>query len=100
MIRTWSARLLRGSSCSASKPRMSSPSMPKRPSSFSPAKGPDEPAAMNLQSEIDYFRELAPIGQARLLAVFLHELSMEARGTYGSNPEHVQDGARLRFVNE
>ena len=55
---------------------------------------------MNLQSEIDYFRELAPIGKARLLAVFLHELSMEARATYGANPEQVQDGARLRFVNE
>jgi hypothetical protein len=55
---------------------------------------------MNLQSEIDYFRELAPTGQARLLAVILHELSTEARGTYGSNPDQVQDGARLRFVNE
>ena len=55
---------------------------------------------MNLESEIDYFRELAPIGKARLIAVFLHELSMEARGTYGSNPDQVHDGARLRFVNE
>ena len=55
---------------------------------------------MNLQSEIDYFRELAPIGQARLLAVFMHELSTEARATYGADPERVQDGARLRFVNE
>ncbi len=55
---------------------------------------------MNLQSEIDYFRELAPTGQARLLAMILHELSIEARGTYGANPEQVQDGARLRFVNE
>ena len=55
---------------------------------------------MNLQSEIDYFTELAAIGQARLLAIFLHELSTEARTTYGPVPEHVQDGARLRFVNE
>ena len=55
---------------------------------------------MNLQSEIDNFKELAAIGQARLLAVFLHELSTEARVTYGVTPEHVQDGARLRFVNE
>jgi hypothetical protein len=55
---------------------------------------------MNLDSEIEDFRELAPIGQARLIAVFLHELSMEARGTYGANPEQVLDGARLRFVNE
>ena len=55
---------------------------------------------MNLQSEIDYFNELAPLDQARLLAVFLHELAMEARGTYGATPEQVHDGARLRFVNE
>ena len=34
---------------------------------------------MNLQSEIDYFSELPPLDQARLLAVFLHELTAEAR---------------------
>ena len=55
---------------------------------------------MNLQSEIDYFSELPPLDQARLLAVFLHELAAEARGTYGSGPDQVHDGARLRFVNE
>jgi len=55
---------------------------------------------MNLQSEIEYFTELAPIDQARLLAMFLHELSNEARTTYGQLPDQVQDGARLRFVNE
>lgn len=55
---------------------------------------------MNLQSEIQYFTELAPVDQARLMAVFLHELSIEARVTYGTAPDQVQDGARLRFVNE
>ncbi len=55
---------------------------------------------MNLQSEIEYFSELAPVDQARLMAIFLHELSVEARVTYGSGPEQVLDGARLRFVNE
>jgi hypothetical protein len=55
---------------------------------------------MNLQSEIQYFTELDPVGQARLLALLVHELSMEARVTYGNVPEQVQDGARLRFVNE
>lgn len=55
---------------------------------------------MNLQSEIEYFSELALIDQARLLAVFLHELSVEARVTYGPEPDQVRDGARLRFVNE
>ncbi|MFT3907672.1 MAG: hypothetical protein QM718_15350 [Steroidobacteraceae bacterium] len=55
---------------------------------------------MNLQSEIDYFNELAPVDQARLLAVFIHELSAEGRSTYGALVDQVQDGARLRFVNE
>jgi hypothetical protein len=55
---------------------------------------------MNLQSEIDYFNDLAPIDQGRLLAVFLTELAVEARLTYGPAPEQVLDGARLRFVNE
>lgn len=55
---------------------------------------------MNLQSEIDYFRDVKPGDQARLLAVFLHELAAEARSTYGAGAEQVHDGARLRFVNE
>lgn len=55
---------------------------------------------MNLQSEIEYFSDLDPVDQARLLAVFLHELSVEARGTYGPTSETVHDAARLRFVNE
>jgi hypothetical protein len=55
---------------------------------------------MNLQSEIEYFSDLQPLDQARLLAVFLHELSVEARTTYGPTAEQVQDGARLRFANE
>ncbi len=55
---------------------------------------------MNLQSEIDYFSDLNSRDQARLLAVFLHELAAEARSTYGAGAEQVHDGARLRFVNE
>jgi hypothetical protein len=55
---------------------------------------------VNLQSEIDYFSDLDPVDQARLLAVFLHELSVEARSTYGVTAEQVHDGAHLRFVNE
>ena len=55
---------------------------------------------MNLQSEIDYFSDLQPVDQARLLAVFLHELTVEARTTYGPTTDQVHDGARLRFVNE
>jgi hypothetical protein len=55
---------------------------------------------VNLQSEIDYFSDLLPVDKARLLAVFLHELTIEARTTYGSGAEQVHDGARLRFANE
>jgi hypothetical protein len=55
---------------------------------------------VNLQSEIQYFAELQPLDQARLLAVFLHELTVEARSTYGNGVEQVQDPGRLRFVNE
>lgn len=55
---------------------------------------------MNLQSEIAFFNDLAPPDQARLLAVFLTELAVEARLTYGPVAEAVQDGVRLRFVNE
>ncbi len=55
---------------------------------------------MNLQSEIDYFGELPAVDQARLLAVFLHELTVEGRSTYGAGVEQVHDAARLRFVNE
>jgi hypothetical protein len=55
---------------------------------------------MNLQSEIGYFSELPQIDQARLLAVFLHELTVEGRSAYGPGVEQVLDGARLRFVNE
>ena len=55
---------------------------------------------MNLQSEIEYFSEVLPVDQARLLAVFLHELALEARTTYGVAADQVRDGARLRFVNE
>lgn len=55
---------------------------------------------MNLQSEIEYFSELPPLDQARLLALFLHELTAEGRTTYGPSVEQVHDGARLRFINE
>jgi hypothetical protein len=55
---------------------------------------------VNLQSEIEYFSEVLPVDQARLLSVFLHELAVEARSTYGPGVDQVRDAARLRFVNE
>lgn len=55
---------------------------------------------MNLQSEIEYFTELALLDKARLLNMFLHELAEEARTTYGPGADAVHDTAHLRFVNE
>jgi hypothetical protein len=55
---------------------------------------------VNLESEIQYFTELAFIDKARLLNLLLHELAEAARGAYGHGPEQVHDGPRLRFVNE
>jgi hypothetical protein len=56
--------------------------------------------AMNLQSEIDYFNDMAALDQARFLALLLHELSVEARQTYGSAADLIGDGLRMRFLNE
>jgi hypothetical protein len=55
---------------------------------------------VNLKSEIDYFNELPPLDQARLIALFLHELTVEGRSTYGPSVEQVHDATRLRFINE
>ena len=55
---------------------------------------------MNLQSEIAYYTEIRIADKARLMASFLHELSSEARATYGATADSVHDAARLRFVNE
>jgi hypothetical protein len=55
---------------------------------------------MNLQSEIDYYAEIRIGDKARLMASFLHELTSEARATYGSAQDTVHDGAHLRLANE
>ena len=55
---------------------------------------------MNIESEIQYFTELAYIDKARLLNLLLHELAETARSAYGPTAEQVHDAAHLRFVNE
>jgi hypothetical protein len=51
---------------------------------------------MNIQSEIDFFVELAPIDKARFLCRIVLEVGEEARlGAPDGN-----DPARMRFVNE
>jgi hypothetical protein len=55
---------------------------------------------MNLQSEIGYYSEIRVMDKARLMASFLHELTAEARATYGASQDAVHDAAHLRLVNE
>jgi hypothetical protein len=55
---------------------------------------------VNLESEIQYFTELAYIDKARLLNLFLHELAESVRATYGPRADQVHDAVRLRFANE
>ena len=55
---------------------------------------------MNLQSELEFLSDLRLIDKARLLNLFLHELAVEARATYGEGADQVADGARLRLANE
>src|SRR5688572_2461634 len=55
---------------------------------------------MNVNSEIDYFSEMVPIDKGRFLALLVHELAEEAKGTYGAGLAEVSNPALLRFVNE
>lgn len=55
---------------------------------------------MNVDSEIQYFTELAYIDKARLLNLFLHEFAEAVRATYGATPDQVHDAVHLRFANE
>jgi hypothetical protein len=55
---------------------------------------------MNIDSEIRHFRDLSSIDQARYLARFLYELTLEARNFYGAGNEQPIDANKLRFINE
>ena len=55
---------------------------------------------MNLESEIQYFTELAYIDKARLLNLFLHELAEAARTSDAATAAQVHDALHLRFANE
>ena len=55
---------------------------------------------MNLDSEIQYFTELAYIDKARLLNLFLHELAGSARAAYGPTAEQVHDEIDCRECAE
>jgi hypothetical protein len=55
---------------------------------------------MNIESEIRSFSELSSIDQARFLAHFMYELTLEARNFYGPGGQQEIDAPRLRFINE
>lgn len=55
---------------------------------------------MNIDSEIRHFSDLSSIDQARFVARFMHELTLEARNFYGAGAEQPIDPMKLRFINE
>lgn len=55
---------------------------------------------MNIDSEIRNFKDLSSIDQARFLARFMYELTLEARGFYSPTGEQDIGANKLRFINE
>jgi hypothetical protein len=55
---------------------------------------------MNIESEIKHFKDLSALEQARFLARFMYELTLEARNFYGPTGEQPIDATKLRFINE
>ena len=55
---------------------------------------------MNIESEIKHFSELSPLDQARFMARFMYELTLEARNFYSPAGEQAIDANKLRFINE
>jgi len=55
---------------------------------------------MNIESEIRNFSDLSALDQARFLARFMYELTLEARNFYGPGLEQAIYADKLRFVNE
>ena len=55
---------------------------------------------MNIESEIRHFSSLSANEQARSLARFMYELTLEARNFYGPGGDQAIDPNKLRFVNE
>jgi hypothetical protein len=55
---------------------------------------------MNIDSEIRHFSDLSAVDQARFLARFMYELTLEARNYYGPGGDQPIDANKLRFINE
>ena len=55
---------------------------------------------MNIDSEIRSFGELSSLEQARFLAHFMYEMTLEARNFYAPGGPQNIDPMKLRFINE
>jgi hypothetical protein len=55
---------------------------------------------MNIDSEIQHFKDLSALDQSRFLARFMYELTLEARNFYSPTGEQNIDATKLRFINE
>ncbi|MBM0107311.1 hypothetical protein JM946_21445 [Steroidobacter sp. S1-65] len=55
---------------------------------------------MNIESEIRNFSELSSLEQARFMAHFMYELTLEARNFYAPGGQQNIDAVKLRFINE
>lgn len=55
---------------------------------------------MNIDSEIRSFTDLSSNEQARFMAHFMYEVTLEARNFYGPGGDGEIDANKLRFVNE
>jgi hypothetical protein len=55
---------------------------------------------MNIESEIRSFSALSSNEQARFIAHFMYELTLEARSFYTPGGQQAIDPLKLRFINE
>ena len=55
---------------------------------------------MNIESEIRHFHDLSSLEQARFIARFMYEMTLEARNFYNPSGDQDIDAPKLRFINE
>jgi hypothetical protein len=55
---------------------------------------------MNIESEIRQFKDLSALEQARFLARFMYEMTLEGRNFYSPTGTQDIDADKLRFINE
>ena len=55
---------------------------------------------MNIESEINHFKDLSSNEQSRFIARFMYEMTLEARNFYSPTGTQDIDADKLRFINE